>query len=395
MEELLDDLRSHGLTVDNKPYLLNLMLTGTTHQLRKQIWLELTGAAKQLRFNPSYYSRLLSDANAHHSIFAEMIDRDVGRTFPEEAFFQLGSGKAWLHNVLVAYSWRNPNVGYCQGMNFIAARFLSYGFREEEAFWVLSAVVESLLPIDYFSVLSGILIDQRVFGALLNCANPELKLHLETLGIDASMFCVKWLGCLFANTLSKEVVLRVWDVFMVQGSELLFRAGLALLQIMSEELLAAKTFEKAIHILSTRPGALTNAELILELANDLMDSVTIRQIDQYREALRPEALKFMESKSWTASPQTLSSDMCASDDDCKKRTQRSASFFIFHAEAVRLREDYLSGEVEKYHFDEMGDGERLMRGRKSHKCWLEHHSFLSYRPRLNYYAETAPSSNCP
>jgi hypothetical protein len=390
MEELLGDLRSHGVTADNKPYLLNLMLTGTTHPLRKQIWLELTGAAKQLRFNPNYYTLILSDANVHRSIFAEMIDRDICRTFPEEAYFQLGSGKAWLHNVLVAYSWRNPNVGYCQGMNFIAARFLSFGFREEEAFWILCAVVESLLPIDYFSVLSGILIDQRVFGALLNSTNSELKQHLETLGIDASMFCVKWLGCLFANTLSKEVVLRVWDVFLVQGSELLFRTGLALLQIMAEELLAAKTFEKVIHILSTRPGALTNSDLILELANNLMDSVTIRQINQYREALRPEALKFMESKSWAATPQTLSSDMCISDEDCKKRTQRSASFFVFHAETVGLREDYLYGEVQKYHFDEKGDGERLMRGRKSHKCWLEHHSFLSYRPRLNYYTETAP-----
>lgn len=385
MEELLDSLRLHGLTPDNKPFLLNLMLTGTTHQLRKQIWLELTGASKQLRFNPSYYLRILSDANAQMSIFAEMIDRDVGRTFPEEPYFHLTSSKASLRNVLVAYAWRNPNVGYCQGMNFIAARFLSFGFREEEAFWMLAAVIESLLPIDYFSVLSGILIDQRVFGALLNQTNPELKLHLESLSIDASMFCVKWLGCLLTNTLNKEVVLRVWDVFLVQGSEFLFRAGLALLNILSEDLLSAKSFEKAIHILSTRPSTLTNSEWILELAHELVDTVTMRQIEQYREALRPEALKFMENKSWATAAQSAPSEMCASEEDCKKRTQRTASFFIFSAETADFSEDYMNTEVEKYHFDEKGDGERLMRGRKSHKCWLEQHSYLLYRPRITYF----------
>ena len=45
-------------------------------------------------------------------------------------------GPAILRRVLRAYSFYDEEVGYCQGMNFIAAMFITY-MSEEEAFWLL------------------------------------------------------------------------------------------------------------------------------------------------------------------------------------------------------------------------------------------------------------------
>jgi hypothetical protein len=45
-------------------------------------------------------------------------------------------GQAALRRVLRAYSYYDPEVGYCQGMNFIAGMFLTQ-MNEEEAFWLL------------------------------------------------------------------------------------------------------------------------------------------------------------------------------------------------------------------------------------------------------------------
>ena len=50
---------------------------------------------------------------------------------------QLESLTSPLRNVLTAFVVRNPTVGYCQGVNFIAARLLCC-MDEEEAFWVLN-----------------------------------------------------------------------------------------------------------------------------------------------------------------------------------------------------------------------------------------------------------------
>jgi hypothetical protein len=43
--------------------------------------------------------------------------------------------QAALRRVLVAYSWRNQQVGYAQSMNFVAGTLLIF-LDEEEAFWV-------------------------------------------------------------------------------------------------------------------------------------------------------------------------------------------------------------------------------------------------------------------
>jgi Rab-GTPase-TBC domain len=43
-------------------------------------------------------------------------------------------------------------------MNFIVARLLNF-MSEEEAFWCLTMLVETILPIDYFSNMVGIMVD--------------------------------------------------------------------------------------------------------------------------------------------------------------------------------------------------------------------------------------------
>ncbi len=63
-----------------------------------------------------------------------------------------------LRNVLVAYTKRNPTVGYCQGMNFIVGRLLRF-LDEDEAFWVLTMLLETILPLDYYANMVGVLID--------------------------------------------------------------------------------------------------------------------------------------------------------------------------------------------------------------------------------------------
>lgn len=42
-------------------------------------------------------------------------------------------------------------IGYCQGMNFILGRLIKYLRTEEEAFWVFTLLIESVLPIDFYT----------------------------------------------------------------------------------------------------------------------------------------------------------------------------------------------------------------------------------------------------
>lgn len=52
---------------------------------------------------------------------AEEIKKDIDRTFHEHIFFHLKEGQKSLERVLKALSLVFKDVGYCQGMNFVAA----------------------------------------------------------------------------------------------------------------------------------------------------------------------------------------------------------------------------------------------------------------------------------
>lgn len=55
------------------------------------------------------------------------------------------------------------------------------------------------------------------FHELLKQEHPRLGTHLEQEGVVPSMYCTHWFNTLFAYSLPFEHLLRVWDVFLLEG----------------------------------------------------------------------------------------------------------------------------------------------------------------------------------
>eukprot|EP01012_Entosiphon_sulcatum_P012833 TRINITY_DN18133_c0_g1_i1.p1 TRINITY_DN18133_c0_g1~~TRINITY_DN18133_c0_g1_i1.p1 ORF type:complete len:875 (-),score=133.55 TRINITY_DN18133_c0_g1_i1:8-2584(-) len=166
---------------------------------------------------------------------AKEIALDVPRTAPYHA--RESQIKQGLCNLLHAFALHNPKVGYCQGMNFIAALLLSV-MTENQAFVVLAYVVDDLLP-DYYEGMTGAVVDKALLDWLLE-QSPSLDkvaLHLE--GIGATLLMWQWLICVFANTLPPEAVLALLPAIFEHGRVFLYRLLLALVSGMREELLGA------------------------------------------------------------------------------------------------------------------------------------------------------------
>jgi len=101
---------------------------------------------------------------------------------------------------------RNAAVGYCQGMNLVASTLLLVHADEEEAFWVLAAIVEHILPQDFFS--PSLLPSRACPLVLLDYVQehlPRLYHHLVQLGIDLPAICFSWFLSLFTDCLPIEV----------------------------------------------------------------------------------------------------------------------------------------------------------------------------------------------
>jgi hypothetical protein len=114
--------------------------------------------------------------------------------------------------VLVAFAQWNPGIGYCQGLNFVAAELLHLLDTEEDAFWLLVVIVELLTPSTHAKTMLGLHVDQRVLEHALGSRFPDLYEHMEQLRISMALVSTQWFIALFVNCLPVTIVRRLWDV---------------------------------------------------------------------------------------------------------------------------------------------------------------------------------------
>ena len=224
----------------------SLVLAGIPVAHRAKIWTECSGASA-LRI-PGYYPDLVRGGIDDPIILAQ-IQMDINRTLTDNVFFRRGPGVAKLNEVLLAYSRRNPEVGYCQGMNLITASLLLIMPTAEDAFWVLVSMIENILPRHYYdnSLLTS-RADQQVLRQYVKELLPKLSAHLDELAIELEALTFQWFLSLFTDCLSAEALYRVWDVLLCckdeegnGGSTFLFQVGLALLKLNEAQLTACET----------------------------------------------------------------------------------------------------------------------------------------------------------
>ncbi|XMA17044.1 hypothetical protein WAI453_009835 [Rhynchosporium graminicola] len=220
-----------------------LVLGGIPVAYRAKVWAECSGAAA-LRV-PGYYENLVAqnDDDDDPAIVAQ-IQMDINRTLTDNIFFRKGPGVIKLNEVLLAYSRRNKEVGYCQGMNLITACLLLIMPKAEEAFWVLASIIENILPRGYYdhSLLAS-RADQIVLRQYVGSILPKLSAHLDDLGIELEALTFQWFLSVFTDCLSAEALFRVWDVVLCtnDGSTFLFQVALALLKLNEQQLLQCET----------------------------------------------------------------------------------------------------------------------------------------------------------
>lgn len=243
---------------------------------------------------PGLFADLLAWTDAHEPAVTE-IEKDIGRTMPLNIFFGGdGAGVNKLRRVLTAYSRRNPIVGYCQGMNLVASTLLLVHADEEEAFWVLCAIVEHILPEEFFS--PSLLPSRACPLVLLDYVQeflPKLFAHLSVLGVDLPAICFSWFLSLFTDCLPIETLFRVWDLFLVDGLDVLFRVALAILRSNEQELLQCESNSAVYVALENLPMRMWLPDKLLQLEFELRSSVSHADLVKRRDTHVTELRQLM------------------------------------------------------------------------------------------------------
>ena len=171
-----------------------------------------------------------------------VIIKDLDRTFPACQFFKekYGNGQRKLYKVLSYYSKYNTDTGYVQGMGFIVAVFLTY-MDEESSFFMLHSLMKKYNMEGFY--LPGFPILKKTFYILLNLEKkfiPKIYELFKKEGMIPSMYASEWFICLFSRNLEFKSLVRIFDIFLLEGYKVIYRFALAFLKLKEDKFMEGK-----------------------------------------------------------------------------------------------------------------------------------------------------------
>nr|XP_012423642.1 PREDICTED: TBC1 domain family member 4 isoform X5 [Odobenus rosmarus divergens] len=205
------------------------------------------------------YKELLKQLTAQqHAILV-----DLGRTFPTHPYFsaQLGAGQLSLFNLLKAYSLLDKEVGYCQGISFVAGVLLLH-MSEEQAFEMLKFLMyDQGFRKQYRPDMMSLQIQMYQLSRLLHDYHRDLYNHLEENEISPSLYAAPWFLTLFASQFPLGFVARVFDIIFLQGTEVIFKVALSLLSSQETLIMECENFESIVEFLKTTLPDMNTSEM--------------------------------------------------------------------------------------------------------------------------------------
>ncbi|XP_075064496.1 TBC1 domain family member 2B [Mixophyes fleayi] len=269
------------------PELKSLVRNGIPHQHRSKMWkLFVNLHIKKLKEETpaGYFQSLLQNALEKQNPASKQIELDLMRTLPNNKHYTslTSEGIQKLRNVLLAYSWRNPDIGYCQGLNRLVAIALLY-LDQEDAFWCLVTIVEVFMPRDYYTkTLLGSQVDQRVFKDLMSEKLPRLSAHFEQYKVDCTLITFNWFLVVFVDSVVSDIFFRIWDSFLYEGSKVIFRFALGLFKYKEEEILKLQDSMSIFKYLRYFSRTILDARKLGNMAFLDMNPFPLRQIRNRR-----------------------------------------------------------------------------------------------------------------
>ncbi|XP_052006174.1 TBC1 domain family member 2A [Xyrauchen texanus] len=280
--------------LSSSPELKSLLRTGLPREYRAKVWHFMihTRTREYRERYPDRYQELCEKSRTSPHLVPRQIQLDLDRTLTNNQHFSPSSSLiTQLERVLQAFSWQKPTVGYVQGLNRLAAIALLVLQKEEDAFWCLVAIVEYIMPHDYYTKdLLGCQADQRVFKDLMWEKLPRLMAHLEAQRVDVSLITVEWFLVLFVESLPSRILFKIWDAFLYEGTKVIFRYALALFKYREEHILKIHDSVEMYQYLRLFPNTIADGRKLTSIAFNDMNPLPMKLL-RNRRAVHMERLR--------------------------------------------------------------------------------------------------------
>ena len=175
--------------------------------------------------------------------YQDPINMDVARTFCQT---DQDKKREMLRNILLSLSETFPKVGYCQGMNHLCHFLLEVtNNNEEKSFNIFSAIISKTkydeIVLNDFKLMKKFF---YVFDRLVSIYLPDLFVTINKINrVSACFYISPWFITLFTYRFQQtqdKLLLRIVDMFVLDGWICIVRIGLMLLKFYQADLIKMK-----------------------------------------------------------------------------------------------------------------------------------------------------------
>ena len=211
---------------------------GVSDHWRGALWMKLLGIEQAIEVHSDdLYQKLLSFENREAE---KQIEKDVERTMSELGLWredhQGGNNK--MFNVLKAYANYDNEVGYVQGINYLAGILLFYISDEEKVFWSLLQLMQWR---NWRTVYTQDFPKMREMTQFLQHRleqdNPAVLAHLNNNCLVVEGTFSPHFMTLFIYLAPIEISTRLFEVFILDGDLAMVRLILRMIDLKQSEIL--------------------------------------------------------------------------------------------------------------------------------------------------------------
>ena len=213
-----------------------------------------------------------------------LIDLDIERTFPYMGVFkkesQLGED---LREILRIFVVARPDIGYVQGLSYIAATLLLQ-MDKYQAFVCFMNIILSpnILP---FYLLDEQNIKKRLdlFNDIFKINLPELFEHFKENDIMPEHYLLEWIMTLFTRNIYIDLAFRIWDIYMIEGIISLYKTAVVIFTIHQKDYLQMEFSDALNHLKNLETNKYNEDKFIEEMNKVKFNDTIMNKIHQLNE----------------------------------------------------------------------------------------------------------------
>ena len=219
------------------PAFIRRFVKNIDDKTRLAYWMTMVHPEQYTYKNPDLFNTLCCTAekrcieNEEFKSICDKIDLDVSRTLVDDKDMN-DDKRLDLRDILRTFAVLIPRTGYCQGMSFLAGQILLITNHVEDTLWIFTYFMKDLnlyglfcdgIPLLKFSIFC--------IEYVINKKCPAITQYLNKENTSLLIICNQWLTALFSINFNKDVTLKIWDMFLLEGFVYLIKISCALLLI--------------------------------------------------------------------------------------------------------------------------------------------------------------------